>query len=102
MAITAQLLYRGAAPTSNTTLYTASANTEVTNIIVANTASSAATFTIELSTGGSAIAILSGVSVPANTSAFFDLKQYVANGQTVQGYASATTVNFHISGATGF
>jgi hypothetical protein len=44
------------------------------------------------------VAVLSGVAIAANTTAFFDLKQVLATTQTITGLAGATTVNFHISG----
>ena len=97
---TTKVLARTAAATSNTTLYTvpnSSTTTVVTNIVVANTAASSATFTIKVDT----VDILSGVSLAANTTAFFDLKQVIpanATPKTISGSASATTVNFHISG----
>lgn len=96
MATTTKVLARTAAATSNTTLYTVPSATTaiITNIVVTNTAASAATFTININS----IAILSGVSIAANTSAFFDVKQVVPTTQVVAGSASATTVNFHISG----
>jgi hypothetical protein len=99
MAITAALVYRGTlSTTTTTTLYTASANTIVTNIALTNTTSSAATATINLA----GTALLSAVTVPANSTAFFDLKQYVASGQTVTGGAgTASAINAHISGVTG-
>lgn len=100
MAVTAKALARTAAATSNTTLYTVpntSTTTIVTNIVVANTSASSQTFTINID----AVAVLSGVSLAANSSAFFDLKQVIpanATPKTITGSASATTVNFHISG----
>ena len=96
MATTSKALARAAAATSNTTLYTVPGATTaiVTNIAVANTAASAGTFTINLN----GTALLSGVAIAANTTAFFDLKQTLAATQTISGSASATTVNFHISG----
>jgi len=94
MAVTATSLYRGAAATSSTTLYTTTASTVVTNIVVTNTAATAATFTLTLD----GTAVLSGVSLAANSSAFFDLKQVLATSKIIAGYASATTVNFHVSG----
>jgi hypothetical protein len=103
MAITATLIYRGTlTTTTTTTLYTASSNTVVSNIALTNTTSSAATATIGLSTGGTSVALLSAVTIPANSTAFFDLKQYVANGQTVTGGAgTASAITAHISGVTG-
>ena len=100
MATTSKTLFRGAAATSNTTLYTVpntSTTTVVTNIAATNTAASTGTFTLNID----GVAILSGVSVSANTTAFIDLKQVLdanATPKTITGSASATTVNFHISG----
>lgn len=100
MATTTKVLYRGAAATSNTTLYTApntSTTTVVSNIAVCNTAATSATFTINID----GVAIQSGSTIGANTTAYIDLKQVLpANSpaKTVSGSASATTVNFHISG----
>ena len=96
MAVTSMALYRGAAATSNTTLYTVPASTTaiVSNIVVANTAASSATFTLKLD----GVDLLSGVSIAANTTAMFDVKQTLATTKVIAGSASATTVNFHISG----
>ena len=100
MPVTSRVLARTAAATSNTTLYTVpntSTTTVVTNIAVTNTATSAATFTVNIDS----IAIQSGSSLAANSTAYFDLKQVIpASGtpKTITGSASATTVNFHISG----
>lgn len=96
MAVTSKTLARTAAATSNTTLYTTPSATTaiVTNIAVTNTAAASATFTLNLN----GTALLSGVSLAANTTAFFDLKQAIAAAQTITGSASAVTVNFHISG----
>ena len=100
MATATKVLYRGAAATSNTTLYTApntSTTVVVTNIAITNTAASSATATINID----GVAVLSAVSVAANTTAFVDLKQVLpANNpaKTISGSASATTINFHISG----
>ena len=97
---TSKALARTAAATSNTTLYTVpntSTTAVVTNIVATNTATSSATFTINIDS----ISILSGVALAANSSAFFDLKQVIpanATPKTITGSASATTVNFHISG----
>jgi len=96
MATTSKALFRGAAATSSTTLYTvpASTSTVVSNIAVVNTAASSATFTINLD----GVALQSGSTVAANTTAYIDLKQTLATTKTITGLASATTVNFHISG----
>ena len=96
MAVTSKVLFRGAAATTSTTLYTtpATATAVVTNIGVTNTTTSAVTASILLDD----VAILSGVSVDAKTSIFIDLKQVVDASDTIKGSASTTAVNFHISG----
>ena len=45
-----------------------------------------------------AIDLLGSVSVAANSSAFFDLKQVLNATQVIAGSASSTSVDFHISG----
>lgn len=96
MATVTKALFRGAAATSSTTLYTvpASTTTVVSNIVVTNTAATAATFTLTLD----GVALQSGSSIAANSSAYFDLKQVLATTKIIAGLASATTVTFHISG----
>ncbi len=96
MATTSKVLFRGAASTSSATLYTtpSSTTTVVTNISVANTAASAATFTILLDD----IELQKDSTVAANTTAYIDLKQVLEATDTIKGLASATTVDFHISG----
>jgi len=96
MAVTSKALFRGAASTSNTTLYTvpAGTNTVVTNILVANTAATSATFDLSLDD----VQIANDVAIAANDSTVIDLKQVLATAKTIKGLASATTVNFHISG----
>lgn len=96
MATTSKALYRGAAATTSTTLYTvpSATTTIVTNIAVTNTSASAQTFTITLD----GVALASSTALAANTTAFIDLKQTLAATKIVAGLASATSVNFHISG----
>jgi hypothetical protein len=96
MATTSKALFRGAASTSSTTLYTtpSSTTTVVTNILVANTGSSTATFNLLLDD----VKIADTVTVTANDTTVIDLKQVLATTKTIKGLASATTVNFHISG----
>jgi len=94
---TSKALFRGAATTTTTTtLYTvpSATTTVVTDIVVTNTAGSAGTFTMSLN--GTKIA--ENVTVAANDSTVIQIKQVIAATQTIQGGASATTVNFHISG----
>jgi hypothetical protein len=96
MATVSKALFRGAASTSSTTLYTVpSATTAViTEIVVTNTSASAQTFTITLD----AVSIATTISVAANDSTVIALKQVLATTKIIAGLASATTVNFHISG----
>lgn len=97
MATTSKILFRGAATTNtSTTLYTVPASTTavVTNIIITNTSSTAGTFTIGL--GG--VSLASAVAIAGNDSTSIDLKQVINATQTITGGASATSINFHISG----
>ena len=96
MADTSVTLYRGAAATSSTTLYTSPPGVAVavTNIAIANDSASAVTATINLAT----FPLLGGISVAANSTQFVDLEQIIYNGETITGSASTTTVDFHIAG----
>lgn len=97
MATTSKALFRGAATTTtSTTLYTvpASTTTVVTDIVVTNTAGTAGSFTISLDD----VSIATTVSVGAYDSTVIPLKQVLATTETIKGGASATTINFHISG----
>jgi len=96
MATVSKALFRGAASTSSTTLYTvpASTTTVVTNILVANTSASSATYDLLLDD----VSIANDVVIGANDTVSIDLKQTLATTKTIKGLASVTTVNFHISG----
>lgn len=96
MATTTKALFRGAASTSSTTLYTVPSSTTavITNIVIANPTGSAITASLLLDD----IDLVGSVSVAANSSAFFDLKQVLATTKTIKGSASSTSVDFHISG----
>lgn len=96
MATTSKSLYRGAAATSNTTLYTvpSATTTIVTEIVVTNTSSSIATYTVNLN----GIAIASSATVNGNDSSIIQVKQPIAATQIVSGSASTSSVNFHIAG----
>ena len=96
MATTSKALARQAAALTSTTLYTvpASTTTVVTNVLVVNTAASAATFDLLLDD----VSIANDVAVAANDTLSIDLKQVLATTKTIKGLASATTINFHISG----
>jgi hypothetical protein len=96
MATTSKILFRGAASTSSTTLYTtpSATTTVVTDIVIANTAAANATYELLLND----VVIAKTVTVGANDSTIIQLKQPLTATQTIKGLASATTVNFHISG----
>lgn len=97
MPTTSKALFRGAATTNtSTTLYTVPASTTavVTNIVITNTAGSAGTFTLTLADVPFAVTTLVG----ANDSTVLDIKQVLSAAQTIKGGASATSINFHISG----
>lgn len=96
MATTVKSLARVAASTSSTTLYTVpSATTAViSNIAVTNTAGTAGTFTLTLN----GVALHTTTAIAANTTVYIDLKQALAATQVIAGLASATSINFHISG----
>jgi hypothetical protein len=96
MATTSKALARTAAATSSATLYTVPAGTTtvVTNIVVSNSAATAATFTITLD----GVDLFKTTAIAANSTAMFDVKQTLAATKIIAGFASAVTVNFHISG----
>jgi hypothetical protein len=96
MATVSKALFRGAAATSSTTLYTVpSATTAViTNIAVTNTAGSAGTFTLLLDD----VDLHTTTAIAANSTVYIDLKQVLATTKTIKGLASAITIDFHISG----
>lgn len=97
MPVTSRVLFRGAATTNTATvLYTTPANTQavVTNILVSNISTTDRTFSLFLN----GVAINLNSAIPANSSAFIDLKQVLNATNTITGGVSATGVNFHISG----
>jgi hypothetical protein len=96
MPTTTKVLFRGAAATTSTTLYTtpSATTTVVSNIAIANTASTAATFTILLND----VELQFNSAIAANSTAYIDLKQVLNATNTIKGLASATSVDFHISG----
>jgi hypothetical protein len=96
MATVTKALVRTSAATSSATLYTvpASTTTVITNIAVANTAASAGTFTLLLD----GVDLHTTTAIAANSTVYIDLKQVLATTKTITGFASATTIDFHISG----
>jgi len=87
---------RGAFATSNATLYTVPASTTmiITNIVIANTAATAGTFTITLD----GVDLFKTVAIAANSTVVMDMKQVMTTTKVLAGFASAVTVNYHISG----
>ncbi len=97
MPVLSKALFRGAATTTvGTTLYTtpAATTTVISNIGVTNTAASAGTFTLALA----GTAIHTTTAIAANTTIYIDCKQTLVATNTITGGASATSINFHISG----
>lgn len=97
MATNTTVLFRGAATTTvGTTLYTVPSGRTaiVTNIAVTNTSSSAGTFTISLA----GTTLHTTAAIAANSTVYIDLKQVLVATNVIAGGASATSINFHISG----
>ena len=96
MATTTKALARAAFAVTSGTLYTvpSATTTVVSNIAITNTAASAGTFSISLN----GVALHTTTAIAANTTVYIDLKQVITAAQTITGLASATTINFHISG----
>lgn len=89
-------LYRGAASTSNTTLYTSPSNMAVciTNIAICNDSAGALTATLNLA----GVPLISGLSIAANTTTYITPDQIIYNGEAISGSASSTSIDFHIAG----
>jgi hypothetical protein len=88
-------------PTASDVVFTNGFNVTVNqNIIVTqlrNTATSSATATVALDR----VVVVPAISVGANSISTIDLKQVIpanATPKTITGFASTTSVNFHISG----
>ncbi len=97
MATTVKALARTAASTTTTTtLYTVPAATTavITNIVVTNTTGASGTYTLALD----GISIATTVTIGGLDSVSIDMKQVLGATKTITGGASATTINFHISG----
>jgi hypothetical protein len=96
MAVTSKTLARTSAATTSTTLYTTPAGSTavVTNIVICNPTTSAVTASMTIDS----VELLGSVSIAANSTAFFDLKQVVPDGGIIAGSASTTAVDLHISG----
>lgn len=89
-------LFRGAATTTSSTLYTTPAltTTLINSLFITNTAATSATYSIWLDD----VPIALNIPVPANDSVIIEPKQIILATKTIKASASATTVFFHISG----
>ncbi|WJN62565.1 hypothetical protein [Streptomyces phage phiScoe1] len=96
MANTPKRLSRGNTSTTLTNVYSVptGATTIVTNIVVANSGTSAATVLIQLN----GLAIVPNVSVPGNGLFTLDISQVMDAGNTVHVQGSSTTCTYFISG----
>ena len=93
---TAMTLYRGAAATSSTTLYTSPPNVAVcvTNIAICNDSGSGVTASLSL--GG--VPLFTSLSIAANTTTYLTPDQIIYNNEVIAGSSSVTTTDFHIAG----
>jgi hypothetical protein len=90
-------LFRGNATTNvGTTLYTVPASTTaiITSIVISNNSASTQTATLLFDS----VAVVTAVSLSANTTQVIDMKQVLTTTKLITGGASATSVSFHISG----
>ena len=93
---TPKALARGAFTTSSATIYTVPASTTaiITNIVITNSAASAATFTLQLDN----VDLFKTTTIAAYSSVVMDMKQVLTTTKLITGLASAVTVSYHISG----
>jgi hypothetical protein len=96
MATTPKILARAAAATGSTTLYTtpSATTTIVTEITVSNTSGGSLTFSILLDD----VDLFKTLSIAANTTTTYSMKQVLTATKTIKGLASATDINFFIAG----
>lgn len=96
MATVSKQMFIGAATAVRSTLYTVPSSTTsvVTEIAVSNTESTASNFTIYLN------GVLFSAFSPINaySTVILDIKQALTTGQTIEAFASNSTINFFISG----
>lgn len=87
---------RAAASTTSTTLATIAANKTaiITNLSISNTTAAPITATIIFND----VDYLGAVTVAANDTMVIDTKTVLSAGETIKGFASSTSVKFHISG----
>jgi len=98
-------LFAGAAATSATAIYTTPNQTTsacITDIMIVNTGTTTATFTINLvpfgGTADATNAIFYASAIPPGTSVQWTGNQAISGGGFVSAYASSTSVTFMVSG----
>lgn len=100
MATVTKALARASFATSIADIYTVpliATTTVVTNIVITNTAATAATFNILLD----GVELFASAPIAGLTTISVDLKQVLdanATPKKIRGYASTTSVKYHISG----
>ena len=87
---------RASASLTSATLATIAANKTgiITSISITNTTAAAITATILFND----VEYISAASVAANDTMIIETKTVLAAGETIKGFASSTSVKFHISG----
>ena len=96
MSATPTLFYRGSAATSSAALYTVPSSTTsvLTDIVISNTSSNQEYVTITVD----GVNLVPTVPISANSILNFQFKTVMATTKIIAGYASSTSVKFHISG----
>ena len=96
MANTFTVLFRGAASTDSTTLYTVPADTKalVTSFVVTNTGTVDAKYTITMN----GVEVAKDTTVAGSDSIIIEFKQLLDAGQVLAASAESTDVNFSVTG----
>ena len=96
MANTFTVLFRGAASTDSTTLYTVPADTKalVTSFVVTNTSTVDAKYTITMN----GVEVAKDTTAAGSDSIIIEFKQLLDAGQVLAASAASTDVNFSVTG----
>ena len=96
MANTFTVLFRGAASTDSTTLYTTPAETQtlITTVVVTNTTNVTQKFSIT----AAGVDLASGSSVSGNDTTIIEFKTLMGAGDSITAVADTTDVKFHVTG----
>ena len=97
MVITPASLARAVLTTGSTTLYAvpSATTTIITNIVLANTSTAAATATIDVD----GVTLVPTISIGANTIITIDIRQPLAATKLITGFAgTASAISCHIAG----